>query len=135
VQRVEFRKTMTQFFEAEELGKRIFFQRDFCTFDWNEYRADAIEEIYPQFLVSLKSAVIIGAVKILRARKRRLVRQYHFMQDGATPYCTKEVSEAIFKVYENRVIALRYPKFAHKGIKRLPCYPDLSPIFSIEISG
>ena len=33
-----------------------------------------------------------------------------FMQDGATPRRTKEVFEAIYNVYGNRVIGLGYPK-------------------------
>ena len=39
------------------------------------------------------------------------------MQDGATPHSTKEVFEAIYTVYGNRVIGLGYPKFAHGGIE------------------
>ena len=49
------------------------------------------------------------------------------MYDGATPHCTKQVFEAIYNVYGNRVIGLGYPKFAHEGIEWPPYYPDLNP--------
>ena len=51
------------------------------------------------------------------AKKRGWVKIFHFMQGGATPHRTKEVFEAIYNVYGNRVIALGYPKFAHGGIE------------------
>ena len=49
------------------------------------------------------------------------------MQDGATAHHTKEVFEAIYNVYGNRVIGLGYPKFAHGGIEWPPYSPDLKP--------
>ena len=49
------------------------------------------------------------------------------MQNGATPHRTKEVFEAIYNVYENRVIGLGYPKFAYSEIEWPPYSPDLNP--------
>ena len=51
------------------------------------------------------------------AKKRGWVKTFHFMQDGATPHRTKEVFEAIYNVYGNRLIGLGYPKFDHGGIE------------------
>ena len=48
------------------------------------------------------------------------------MQDGATPHRTKEVFEAIYNVYGNRVIGLGYPKFAHGAVEWPPYSPDLN---------
>ena len=61
------------------------------------------------------------------AKKRGLVKTFHFLQDGATPQRTKEVFEAIYNVYGNRVIGLGYPKFAHGGIEWPPYSPDMNP--------
>ena len=49
------------------------------------------------------------------------------MQDRATPHRTQNVFESIFKVYERRVILLRYPKFAGGGIKWPHYSPDFNP--------
>ncbi|EZA55091.1 hypothetical protein X777_05363 [Ooceraea biroi] len=53
------------------------------------------------------------------AKKRGLVRGFHFMQDGATPHRTQEVFETIHKVYGNRIIGgrLEWPPYS----------PDLNP--------
>lgn len=61
------------------------------------------------------------------ARKRGLVRDFYFMQDGAAPHRTQGVFEAIHKVYGTRVIGLGYPKFAHGGLEWPPYSPDLNP--------
>ena len=61
------------------------------------------------------------------AKKKGWVKTFYFMQDGATPHRTKEVFEAIYNVYGNRVIGLRYPKFAHGEIAWPPYSPDLNP--------
>ena len=61
------------------------------------------------------------------AKKRGWVKTFHFMEDGATLHCTKEVFEAIYNVYGNRVIGLEYPKFVHGGIEWPPYSPDLNP--------
>ena len=60
------------------------------------------------------------------AKKIGWVKPSHFIQDGATPYRTKEVFEAIYNVYGNRVISLGYPKLAHVGIECPPYSPDLN---------
>ena len=39
-------------------------------------------------------------------KKRGWVKTFYFMQDKATPHRTKERFEAIYNVYENRVIGL-----------------------------
>ena len=49
------------------------------------------------------------------------------MQDWATPHRTKGVFEAIYNVYENRVIGLGYPKFPHEGIEWPRYSSDLNP--------
>ena len=49
------------------------------------------------------------------------------MQDGTTPHRTKEVFEAIYNVYRNRVIGLGNLKFAHGGIEWPPYSPALNP--------
>ena len=46
------------------------------------------------------------------AEKIGWVKTFHFMQDEATSHRTKEVFEAIYNVYGNRVIGLGYPEFA-----------------------
>ena len=61
------------------------------------------------------------------AKKRGWAKTFHLSQDGATPHHTKEVFEAIYNVHGNRVIGLRYPKFAHGGIEWPPYSPDLNP--------
>ena len=48
------------------------------------------------------------------------------MQDGATPHRTKEVFEAIYNVYGNRVIGLGHPKFVYGRIELPPYSPDLN---------
>ena len=55
------------------------------------------------------------------AKKRGWVKTFYFMQDGATPHRAKEVFEAIYNVYGNRVIGLGYPKLAHGAIEWPPC--------------
>ena len=62
----------------------------------------------------------------LFVKKRGWVKTFHFMQDGATPHRTKEVFEAIYNVYGNRVIGLGYVKFTHGGIEWPPYSPDLN---------
>ena len=55
------------------------------------------------------------------AKKRGWVKTFHFMQDGARwPHRTKEVFEAIYNVYQNRLIGLGYPKFVYGGIEWPP---------------
>ena len=49
------------------------------------------------------------------------------MQDEATPHRTREVFQAIHKVYGNRVIGLGYSKFAQGGIEWPPYSWDLNP--------
>ena len=61
------------------------------------------------------------------AKKRGWVKTFHFMQDGATPHRIKEVFEAIYNVYGNRVIDLGHPKFVRGGIEWSPYSPDLNP--------
>lgn len=62
------------------------------------------------------------------AKKRGLVKNFHFMQDGGTPHrAIREVFESIHEVYGNRVIGLGYPKFAHGGLEWPPYSPDLNP--------
>ena len=61
------------------------------------------------------------------AKKRGWIKTFHFMQDGATLHRTKEVFEAIYSVYGNRVIRLGYPKFAHEEIEWSQYSPDLNP--------
>ena len=60
------------------------------------------------------------------AKKRGWVKTFHFIQYGATPHRTKEVFDAIYNVYVNRVIGLGYPKFANGGIEWAPYSPDLN---------
>ena len=48
------------------------------------------------------------------------------MQDGATSHRTKEVFEAIYNVYGNRVIGLGYPKFSHGEIATI--LPRFEPL-------
>ena len=49
------------------------------------------------------------------------------MQNGPTPHRTKEVFQAIYNIYGNRVIGLGYPKFAYGGIEWPPYSPDVKP--------
>ena len=49
------------------------------------------------------------------------------MKDGATPHRTKEVFEAFYNVYGNRVSGLGYPKFSHEGIDWPPWSTVLNP--------
>lgn len=56
------------------------------------------------------------------AKKRELVKKFHFMQNGATPHCTRDVFESIHEVYSNRMIGLGYPKLAHAGFMKWPPY-------------
>ena len=55
--------------------------------------------------------------KFFFAKKRGWVKTFYFMEDGATLHRTKEVFEAIYNVYGNRVIGLGDPKFSHTGIE------------------
>ncbi|XP_032674693.1 uncharacterized protein LOC116845748 isoform X2 [Odontomachus brunneus] len=61
------------------------------------------------------------------AKENDLVEKFYFMQDGMTPHRTREVFEAIYEVYEDRVIGLSCPKFFQGGIEWPPYSPDLNP--------
>ena len=47
----------------------------------------------------------------------KIIRNYYFMQDGATPQTTEEAFERLFEVFCNRVIRLGYPKLANGGME------------------
>ncbi|XP_015117728.1 histone-lysine N-methyltransferase SETMAR [Diachasma alloeum] len=61
------------------------------------------------------------------AKKKGLVKDFYFMQDGATPHRTNDVFAALHKVYGDRVIGLGYPHFARAGMEWPPYSPDLNP--------
>ena len=46
----------------------------------------------------------------------KVLKNVHFMQDGATSHRTSEVFEELFNVYETRIIGLDSPKFANGGM-------------------
>lgn len=61
------------------------------------------------------------------AKKKGLISDHYFMQDGATPHRTREVFECLFESFGERVIGLGYPKFTGGGIEWPPYSPDLNP--------
>lgn len=93
--------------------------------------AISVKGIYVEFFESTITAEnyqqLLETKFFPHAKENDWVRQFYFMQDGTTPYRTSEVSEAIFKVYQNRVIGLKYPKFVRGDIKWPPYSPDLNP--------
>ncbi|GBL88896.1 hypothetical protein AVEN_158995-1 [Araneus ventricosus] len=50
-----------------------------------------------------------------------------FMQDGARPHRTEKVFRFLDEYFENRVIALDYPKFTATGMDWPPYSPNLTP--------
>jgi len=95
------------------------------------WAAISVKGVYLQFFegtVTSQSYKELLETKFFpHAKKRGLVKNFHFMQDGATPHRTREVFESIHEVYGNRVIGLGYPKFAHGGLEWPPYSPDLNP--------
>ncbi|XP_046422204.1 uncharacterized protein LOC124180565 isoform X1 [Neodiprion fabricii] len=95
------------------------------------WAAISVKGIYLQFLESTVTAEsckqLLETKFFPYAKKRGLVKNFYFMQDGATLYWTHEVFEAIHRVYGNRVISLGYPKFAQGRLEWPPYSPDLDP--------
>ncbi|GBN95858.1 hypothetical protein AVEN_204265-1 [Araneus ventricosus] len=50
-----------------------------------------------------------------------------FMQDGATPHHTNEVFDLLEEHFDERIVALGYPKLKNMGIDWPPYSPDLNP--------
>ncbi|XP_057335141.1 uncharacterized protein LOC130673942 [Microplitis mediator] len=159
--RIEFCKTITEMFEAEELDEKMIISSDEAHFWMNGYvnkqnyrfwgtenpnislakslhplkvtawAAISVKGIYLQFLESTVTGEsykqLLETKFFPYAKKRGLVKNFYFMQDGATPHRTHEVFEAINRVYETRVIGLGYPKFVQGGLEWPPYSPDLNP--------
>ena len=92
--------------------------------------AFSVDGIYLYFFDSTVTGNIYKELletKFFPFAKRGWLKTLRLMQDGATPRCTKEVFEAIYNVYGNRVIGLGDPKFAHGGIEWPPYSLDLNP--------
>ncbi|GBM80288.1 hypothetical protein AVEN_70362-1 [Araneus ventricosus] len=49
-----------------------------------------------------------------------------FMQDGATPHRTNEVFDLLEEHFNERIVALGYPKSKNMGNDWPPCSPDLN---------
>ncbi|GBO12250.1 hypothetical protein AVEN_243118-1 [Araneus ventricosus] len=59
--------------------------------------------------------------------KRDGFRKHVVMQDGATPHCTNEVFDLLEEHFNERIVALGYPKSKNMGIDWPPYSPDLNP--------
>ena len=94
------------------------------------WAAISIQGIYLQFFESTATTEtyknILETKFFAYAKKRGLVKNSHFMQDGAAPHRTPEVFAALHKVYDTRVIGLGYPKFERGGLEWPPYSPDLN---------
>ena len=121
-QRVKFCKTITGMFKDRE---PLHPQKVSAS------AAISIKGIYLQFFESTVTAEtyknLLETKLFPYAKKRGLVKNFHFMQDGAAPHRTQEVFAALHKVCDTRVMGLGYPKFARGGLEWPPYSPYLKP--------